>query len=132
MTNGCFDILHSGHVAYLQQAAELGDRLVVAVNSDDSVQRLKGKGRPINTVVNRMNVLAGLASVDWVVPFSEDTPERLICSMLPNVLVKGGDYAIDEIAGGSCVKESGGEVVVMDFIEGHSTTNVIANIKKLS
>lgn len=89
MTNGCFDILHEGHVAYLQEARRLGDRLVVAVNDDDSVRRLKGEGRPINPLGQRMAVLAGLASVDWVVAFSEDTPEGLVCELQPDLLVKG-------------------------------------------
>jgi len=125
MTNGCFDILHPGHVAYLEQAARLGDRLVVAVNDDDSVRRLKGEGRPVNPLAQRMAVLAGLRSVDWVVPFSEDTPQRLICAVEPDVLVKGGDYRPEQIAGGDCVRARGGEVVVLDFVEGFSTTAII-------
>lgn len=125
MTNGCFDILHSGHVHYLTQARTLGDRLIVAVNDDDSVTRLKGPGRPVNSVERRMAVLAGLGAVDWVVPFSEDTPERLIAKMLPDVLVKGGDYQVDEIAGARQVMENGGEVKVLDFVEGISTTGII-------
>lgn len=129
MTNGCFDILHAGHVAYLQQAASLGQRLVVAVNDDDSVRRLKGTERPINPLAQRMAVLAGLASVDWVTSFSEDTPERLICQVLPDTLVKGGDYRIEDIAGGQCVQEHGGSVVVLDFVEGISTTRVIDTIR---
>ncbi len=131
MTNGCFDILHSGHVAYLQQARELGDRLIVAVNSDESVRKLKGEARPVNSLKNRMAVLAGLASVDWVVPFTEETPEQLICSVLPDILVKGGDYQVNEIAGGRCVKKAGGDVFVLDFVDGQSTTNMINAIKKL-
>ncbi|UCE88977.1 MAG: D-glycero-beta-D-manno-heptose 1-phosphate adenylyltransferase, partial [Pseudomonadota bacterium] len=127
-TNGCFDILHPGHITYLQQATRLGDRLVVAVNDDASVKRLKGEGRPINSVARRMAVLAGLEAVDWVVPFSEDTPERLICSVLPDVLVKGGDYRPEEIAGGPCVMQNGGEVRVLDYVEGHSTSDIINNI----
>lgn len=130
MTNGCFDILHAGHVAYLSQARELGDRLIVAVNDDASVKRLKGEDRPVNALMQRMAVLAGLESVDWVVPFSEDTPERLICNLGPDVLVKGGDYKPDAIAGGECVKQGGGEVVVLDFIDGCSTTNIIESIRK--
>ncbi len=130
MTNGCFDLLHAGHVAYLSQARELGDRLIVAVNDDASVARLKGSGRPVNALAERMAVLAGLESVDWVVPFSEDTPERLICAVLPDVLVKGGDYKPDQIAGGQCVREHGGEVVVTGFIEGRSTTALIDAIRK--
>ncbi len=92
MTNGCFDILHAGHVAYLEEAKSLGDRLIVAVNDDASVRRLKGESRPINSLEDRLLVLAGLAAVDWVVPFSEDTPAALIGKILPDVLVKGGDY----------------------------------------
>lgn len=130
MTNGCFDILHAGHVAYLAQAAELGDRLIVAVNSDDSVKRLKGPGRPINSVMQRMAVLSALESVDWVVLFSEDTPARLIELCLPDVLVKGGDYKVDDIAGAPAVLENGGEVRILDFVDGCSTTAVIDAIKK--
>lgn len=129
MTNGCFDILHAGHVAYLEEAKALGDRLVVAVNDDDSVTRLKGTGRPINDLADRMAVLSGLAAVDWVVPFSEDTPERLICEVLPDVLVKGGDYRPDEIAGGACVLGNGGEVRVLSFREGRSTTSILERVR---
>ncbi len=129
MTNGCFDILHVGHVAYLEEAKSLGDRLIVAVNDDDSVRRLKGETRPINSLEDRMLVLAGLASVDWVVPFSDDTPAALIETLLPDVLVKGGDYAIDEIAGGSAVLANGGEVRVLSFRDGHSTSRIIERMK---
>jgi D-beta-D-heptose 7-phosphate kinase/D-beta-D-heptose 1-phosphate adenosyltransferase len=132
MTNGCFDILHQGHVAYLQQARRLGDRLVVAVNDDDSVRRLKGQGRPINGVESRMAVLAGLASVDWVCPFGEDTPEDLICRVRPDILVKGGDYSPDQIAGAECVRRSGGEVRVLPFLPGHSTSRIIGEIKRVA
>ncbi len=128
MTNGCFDILHSGHVAYLTEAATLGDRLIVAVNTDESVRKLKGEGRPINNLQRRMAVLAGLSAVDWVVPFSEDTPQSLIADILPNVLVKGGDYQIHEIAGGKEVIANGGEVRVLLFEEGVSTTGIISQI----
>ena len=130
MTNGCFDILHAGHVAYLAMAAELGDRLVVAVNVDESVKLLKGPERPINTVMQRMAVLSALESVDWVVPFSEQTPLRLIEKLLPDVLVKGGDYEIDNIVGGQNVIDNGGEVKVLKFVDGCSTTAVIEAIKK--
>jgi D-beta-D-heptose 7-phosphate kinase/D-beta-D-heptose 1-phosphate adenosyltransferase len=126
MTNGCFDILHAGHVNYLQQARALGDRLVVAVNDDASVQRLKGARRPIVPLKERMTVLAGLACVDWVVPFAEDTPERLICAVRPDVLVKGGDYRPDQIAGNQCA----GVVKVLGFVEGCSTSNIIAEIER--
>lgn len=128
MTNGCFDILHAGHVGYLAEARRLGDRLIVAVNDDDSVRRLKGEARPINTLERRMAVLAALECVDWVVPFSEDTPERLICEVMPDVLVKGGDYRPEEIAGHDCVKENGGEVVVLGYKEGCSTSDIIETI----
>ncbi len=132
MTNGCFDILHPGHVSYLRNAKKLGDRLIVAVNDDASVRRLKGPERPINPTEHRMDVLAGLESVDWVVPFSEDTPERLICKVLPTILVKGGDYRIEDIAGGQCVIENGGQVNVLNFEDGCSTSNIIDSIKKHS
>jgi D-beta-D-heptose 7-phosphate kinase/D-beta-D-heptose 1-phosphate adenosyltransferase len=125
MTNGCFDVLHAGHVAYLEEAKSLGDRLIVAVNDDDSVRKLKGESRPINALEDRMAVLAGLAAVDWVVPFSEDTPTRLIQSLLPDVLVKGGDYRSDEIAGAKDVLRNGGEVHVLAFREGHSSSRII-------
>ncbi|PJC85539.1 bifunctional heptose 7-phosphate kinase/heptose 1-phosphate adenyltransferase [Vibrio sp. HA2012] len=129
MTNGCFDILHAGHVSYLNHAAELGDRLIVAVNTDESVRRLKGAGRPVNPTDRRMAVLAGLGAVDWVVPFSEDTPQRLISEVLPSLLVKGGDYKPEEIAGGEEVIAAGGEVRVLNFEDGCSTTEIIEAIK---
>lgn len=129
MTNGCFDILHPGHIAYLEQARGLGDCLLVAVNDDDSVCRLKGPGRPVNSLPYRLRMLAALGCVDWVVPFSEDTPERLICALLPDVLVKGGDYQPDQIAGADCVRRAGGEVRVLGFIDGFSTTGVIERIR---
>ena len=125
MTNGCFDILHAGHVAYLEEAKSLGDRLVVAVNDDASVRRLKGEKRPINTLADRMAVLAGLAAVDWVVPFSEDTPARLIAAVLPDILVKGGDYRPADIAGGDAVLANGGEVRILAFREGHSSSRIV-------
>lgn len=130
MTNGCFDILHAGHVSYLENAGGLGDKLIVAVNSDASVTDLKGPGRPINNCGRRMAVLAGLASVYWVVEFTEDTPERLISELLPDILVKGGDYNVDEIAGGKQVIENGGEVKVLNFETGISTTDIINDIVK--
>jgi D-beta-D-heptose 7-phosphate kinase/D-beta-D-heptose 1-phosphate adenosyltransferase len=125
MTNGCFDVLHAGHVAYLEEAKSLGDRLIVAVNDDDSVRRLKGDSRPINELADRLLVLAGLAAVDWVVPFSDDTPASLIAKVLPDVLVKGGDYKPDEIAGAKDVLENGGEVRVLTFRDGHSSSRII-------
>lgn len=125
MTNGCFDILHAGHVGYLDEARRLGDRLVVAVNDDASVRRLKGDGRPVNAVADRMAVLAGLAAVDWVVPFSEDTPERLVCAVRPHILVKGGDYSADAVAGGRCA----GEVRILPFRDGKSSSRTIAALR---
>jgi D-beta-D-heptose 7-phosphate kinase / D-beta-D-heptose 1-phosphate adenosyltransferase len=129
MTNGCFDILHAGHVTYLQQARELGDRLVVAVNVDETVRRLKGADRPVNNVDYRMLMLSALECVDWVVPFTEDTPTRLICEMKPDILVKGGDNDPDKIPGAECVRKNGGEVKVLSYIDGVSTTSIIQNIR---
>ncbi|MFK5985138.1 MAG: bifunctional D-glycero-beta-D-manno-heptose-7-phosphate kinase/D-glycero-beta-D-manno-heptose 1-phosphate adenylyltransferase HldE [Pseudomonadota bacterium] len=129
MTNGCFDILHAGHVTYLEQAKSLGDRLVVAVNDDASVKRIKGPERPVNSMQRRMQVLAGLSCVDWVVPFYEDTPTRLICDVLPSALVKGGDNNPDDIPGGDCVRAQGGEVLVMEYIDNCSTTGLIRSIR---
>lgn len=131
MTNGCFDILHPGHVSYLENARKLGDRLVVAVNSDQSVKRLKGETRPINDLATRMAVLAGLASVDWLVEFNEDTPQRLISEVLPDLLVKGGDYKPEDIAGSQEVWANGGDVRVLNFEDGCSTSNVIKKIQSL-
>lgn len=130
MTNGCFDLLHAGHVSYLEQARRLGDRLIVAVNDDDSVRRLKGDTRPINGVEQRMRVLAGLSAVDWVVPFSEDTPQRLISEVLPDLLVKGGDYQVHEIAGHQEVLANGGEVKILHFETGLSTSAIIRAIRQ--
>jgi D-beta-D-heptose 7-phosphate kinase / D-beta-D-heptose 1-phosphate adenosyltransferase len=128
MTNGCFDILHAGHVSYLEEAKSCGDRLIVAVNDDPSVRRLKGPSRPVTPLADRMAVLAGLAAVDWVVPFSEDTPAELVARILPDVLVKGGDYRPHEIAGGEAVLKHGGEVRVLSFRQGRSTSALIAAI----
>ncbi|MEG0278258.1 MAG: bifunctional D-glycero-beta-D-manno-heptose-7-phosphate kinase/D-glycero-beta-D-manno-heptose 1-phosphate adenylyltransferase HldE [Morganella sp. (in: enterobacteria)] len=130
MTNGCFDILHAGHVSYLANARKLGDRLIVAVNSDASTKRLKGESRPVNPLDQRMIVLGALGAVDWVVPFEEDTPQRLIAAVLPDILVKGGDYRPEEIAGSEEVWAAGGEVKVLNFEDGISTTNIINAINK--
>ncbi len=130
LTNGCFDILHPGHIRYLQQARKLGDRLVVLVNSDASVQRLKGPNRPVNNLEQRMEMLAALECVDWVTVFDADTPKQMIDRLLPDILVKGGDYEdISQIAGHESVIANGGEVKILSFIEGHSTTNIIETIK---
>ena len=130
MTNGCFDILHPGHIDYLEKARALGDMLFVAVNDDDSVRRLKGEGRPVNPLTTRLRMLSALACVNGVVAFAEDTPERLYCRLLPHVLVKGGDYSTEQVAGGACVTAAGGEVVILDFLAGHSTTGLIEKIQK--
>ncbi|CDH02873.1 bifunctional D-glycero-beta-D-manno-heptose-7-phosphate kinase/D-glycero-beta-D-manno-heptose 1-phosphate adenylyltransferase HldE [Xenorhabdus bovienii] len=129
MTNGCFDILHAGHVSYLSNARKLGDRLIVAVNSDASTKRLKGETRPVNPLDQRMIVLSALESVDWVVAFEEDTPQRLIAGVLPDILVKGGDYTPEEIAGSQEVWAADGEVMVLNFEDGISTSNIIKAIK---
>jgi D-beta-D-heptose 7-phosphate kinase/D-beta-D-heptose 1-phosphate adenosyltransferase len=130
LTNGCFDILHPGHIRYLQQAKELGDRLVVLVNSDASVKRLKGSERPVNDLEYRMEMLAALECVDWVVPFENDTPKQEIDQLLPDILSKGGDYTdITMIAGHESVLANGGEVKILSFIEGHSTTAIIKSIR---
>ncbi len=131
LTNGCFDTLHPGHVQYLQQAKELGDRLIVLVNSDESVRQLKGEDRPINSLDDRMKMLAALECVDWVLAFHNDTPEQEINQLLPDILVKGGDYTdISQIAGHKSVLENGGEVRLLSFLEGHSTTSIINTIQK--
>lgn len=129
MTNGCFDIIHAGHVSYLNSARQLGDRLIVAVNSDASVRALKGEGRPVNQSDRRMTVLSALGAVDWVVEFDEDTPERLISEILPDVLVKGGDYKVEEIAGHKQVLANGGCVNILQFEDGCSTTAIINAIR---
>lgn len=129
-TNGCFDILHAGHVTYLQQAKQLGDYLIVAINDDASVKRLKGNGRPVNSVNERMAVLAGLGSVDWVVAFADDTPHRLLTQLQPDILVKGGDYQLDQVVGAECVFAYGGQVRVLGMIPGVSTTSIIDRATK--
>jgi len=130
MTNGCFDVLHAGHVTYLEEAKSLGDRLIVAVNDDDSVRRLKGESRPINELADRLLVLAGLAAVDWVVPFADDTPAKLIADILPDVLVKGGDYQPEEIVGAKDVLQNGGEVRVLAYREGQSSSRIIDKLRE--
>jgi len=127
-TNGCFDILHLGHIDYLTKAADLGDRLIIAVNTDASVSALKGPSRPIIDEETRAMKLASLVFVDAVILFGEQTPLKLITEVKPNVLVKGGDYTIDTIVGASEVQDNGGEVEVIPFLEGHSTTSIINKI----
>lgn len=127
-TNGCFDILHAGHVTYLQQARALGDRLVLAINTDESVTKLKGEGRPINSADRRLTVLAGLADVDWVTCFPGDTPEELLKLIQPDILVKGGDYDKKGVVGWEIVEGYGGEVKVMGLVENCSTTAIVNKI----
>jgi rfaE bifunctional protein nucleotidyltransferase chain/domain len=129
-TNGCFDILHQGHIFSLGQAAKEADYLIVGLNSDASVQRLKGPTRPINNTESRAIVISNLAIVDLVVVFEEDTPLELIKSLLPDVLVKGGDYTIDQIVGAKEVMASGGKVIINSIVEGFSTTGLTEKIKK--
>lgn len=128
MTNGCFDILHTGHVDYLKAAKKMGDRLIVAVNTDESVRHLKGPDRPLNILNDRMKLLAALEAVDWVVPFSESTPQRLIEAILPDILVKGADYQVHEIAGSTAVLENGGQVKTIELTPNQSTTGMIKKI----
>lgn len=128
-TNGCFDIIHAGHVKYLAEAKKLGDVLFLGLNSDQSVRRLKGDSRPINSEADRASVLSALRSIDYVVVFGEDTPENIIRTIRPDVLVKGGDYKIENIVGADFVKSEGGEVVTIDFVDGKSTTRIIEKMK---
>lgn len=129
-TNGCFDILHVGHVRYLESARELGDALVVAINSDRAVRELKGAGRPIMNQMERAEMLAALGSVDYVTIFDALSPRALIATLLPDVLVKGGDYNLDEIHGREAVEAAGGRVLSLPFVEGASTSNIIERILK--
>ena len=131
-TNGCFDILHAGHLDYLERARALGDRLVIGLNSDASVSRLKGSQRPVNTLKTRELMLASLMFVDAVIIFEEDTPERLISEVKPDILVKGGDYLAENIVGADFVTGNGGKVEVLPFVDGYSTTSIIDKIKNLT
>ena len=127
-TNGCFDLIHRGHVEYLLKAKSLGDVLVVGINTDDSVRRIKGKRRPITLESDRGFILANLAPVDYVCAFEQDTPQKLIRALLPDVLLKGADWKIDEIVGKDLVENAGGKVVTIDFVPNQSTTNIIERI----
>jgi len=131
-TNGCFDLLHPGHIDYLDRAAALGDQLIIGLNDDDSIRRLKGPSRPINPLPDRATMLAALRAVALVVPFSEDTPLKLISALMPDILVKGGDYQADDIVGAAQVRQHGGEVIVMPFIDGHSSSGLIQRIQSAS
>jgi D-glycero-beta-D-manno-heptose 1-phosphate adenylyltransferase len=131
-TNGCFDLLHPGHVQYLTEARALGDALIVALNSDDSVRRLKGEGRPILNERERAEVMAALAAVDLVTVFDEETPRQLIAALLPDVLVKGGDWPVDQIVGREEVEAAGGRVLSLPYRQGSSTSDIIERIRRLS
>lgn len=128
-TNGCFDLIHRGHLDYLSKARKLGDKLIVAINSDTSVKRLKGEERPIKPEFDRMLTMAAFYFVDAVILFEEDTPKNVIDSLIPNVLVKGGDYKIEDIVGYTTVIKNGGEVRTIDFVDGSSSSNFINKIK---
>ena len=130
-TNGCFDLLHPGHVRYLSQARSRGDALVVALNSDRSVRALKGEGRPILNQQERAEVIAALEAVDYVIVFDEETPRRLIAELLPDVLVKGGDWPLDQIIGREEVEAAGGRVMSLPYIEGSSTSDIIERVAKI-
>ncbi|MBN1633601.1 MAG: D-glycero-beta-D-manno-heptose 1-phosphate adenylyltransferase [Ignavibacteria bacterium] len=129
-TNGCFDIIHRGHITYLNKAKELGDFLVVGLNSDSSVKKIKDESRPLNTEDDRAYVLENLKPVDGVIIFEENTPLNLIDAIQPDFLVKGGDWKEDEIAGADLVKSNGGKVVIIKYVDNYSTTSVINKIKK--
>lgn len=131
-TNGCFDLLHPGHVRYLAQARSLGDALVVALNSDRSVRTLKGAGRPVLNEKERVEVIAALEAVDYVTVFDEETPHSLISQLLPDVLVKGGDWQLNEIVGREEVEAAGGKVLSLPFLEGYSSSDIIDRIKRLA
>jgi len=129
-TNGCFDLIHPGHVQYLEDARALGDFLVLGLNSDQSVMRLKGESRPLQSETARALVLLGLKSIDAVIRFDEDTPQELIGDILPDVLVKGGDYAPDTVVGREIVIGRGGRVAIIPFLEGHSTSVIVDRIRR--
>jgi len=129
-TNGCFDILHRGHLEYLAEAAALGNRLVIGLNSDESVQRLKGPGRPVNTIYDRAMALAALGFTDAIIVFSEDTPLQLIELLRPDLLVKGGDYTREEIVGALEMEARGGEVAIISFVDGYSTTTFLERLRE--
>jgi D-glycero-beta-D-manno-heptose 1-phosphate adenylyltransferase len=129
-TNGCFDLIHLGHIDYLSKAAGLGDKLMIGLNSDASVRKIKGKNRPLNDEKTRLYVMASFSFTDAVVLFDEDTPDKLIRELLPDILVKGGDYREDEIVGAEVVKKNGGRVIILPFLKGYSTTAIEEKIKK--
>jgi len=128
-TNGCFDMLHPGHISYLEKARSLGDRLIVGLNSDESVKRLKGSSRPVNNQSDRARLLAALQCIDAVVLFEEDTPARLIEEVKPDILVKGGDYSLNQVVGASYVQSYGGRVEILPYVPGYSSSNILEKLK---
>ena len=131
-TNGCFDILHVGHIRYLEHAKSLGNYLVIGINSDDSVRKLKGPARPLNSEMDRAEVVAALQAVDYVTLFTEDTPEEIIAELRPDIHVKGGDYRIEDLPEADVVHGYGGKVVILPFVDGKSTTSIVERIKDTS
>jgi D-beta-D-heptose 7-phosphate kinase/D-beta-D-heptose 1-phosphate adenosyltransferase len=131
-TNGCFDLLHAGHVRLFQAAKKLGDVLIVAVNEDASVRRLKGPSRPIFPLRERWEILGALEAVDFLTSFAEDTPQKIIAAVLPDVLVKGGDWALDQVVGRAEVEAAGGRVAIIPYVRGHSTSSIIKKIERAS
>jgi D-beta-D-heptose 7-phosphate kinase/D-beta-D-heptose 1-phosphate adenosyltransferase len=131
MTNGCFDLIHPGHIAYLEEAKSLGDILIVAINTDASVKKLKGNDRPINTLNDRAKILKALNCVDYVISFSSTSPKELYSKILPDILVKGGDYKSSNVEGGAEVLKDGGAVEILKFIDGYSSSSIIDRIKNI-
>ncbi|MBP7306713.1 MAG: D-glycero-beta-D-manno-heptose 1-phosphate adenylyltransferase [Saprospiraceae bacterium] len=127
-TNGVFDVLHVGHLRYLNASKALGDKLIIALNSDESVKKLKGDNRPINTLADRMELIAGFEPVDLVISFEEETPFNVINALIPDVITKGGDYTPDTVVGADIVTENGGEVIIINFEEGYSSTSIIEKL----
>lgn len=127
-TNGVFDVLHVGHLRYLNASKALGDKLIIALNSDESVKKLKGDNRPINTLADRMELISGLEPVDLVISFEEETPFNVINALIPDVITKGGDYTPDTVVGAEIVTENGGEVIIINFEEGYSSTSIIEKL----
>jgi rfaE bifunctional protein nucleotidyltransferase chain/domain len=129
-TNGCFDIIHAGHISYLEKARSLGDILVVGVNSDESVKRLKGENRPVNKENDRLYILSAIRYIDFVTLFTEDTPYNLIKTIVPDILVKGGDWNINDIVGKDIVEKNNGKVIAIDYLNGYSTTSILEKINR--
>lgn len=128
LTNGCFDLLHRGHIHLFREAKKQGDVMIVAVNDDSSIKKIKGPSRPVFPLEERLEILEALEEIDYLVPFSEETPQKIIASLLPDVLVKGGDWGVEEVVGRREVEGGGGKVVIVPYLEGHSSTDIIERI----